>query len=112
MGRIFGEGIDLQGQRLIGVVIVGVGLPQLTIENDLIMDHFAESGCGFEFAYQVPGMNRVLQRGQGIIRSKQDRGIICLIDERFADHRYRKLYPDEWTANYVDNCDELANATI
>lgn len=110
MGGIFGEGIDLEGQRLIGVVIVGVGLPQLGIENDLIMDHFADSGQSFEYAYQYPGMNRVLQTAGRVIRSKQDRGIICLIDERFAHSRYRKLYPDEWNARYVDNCEELANA--
>tara|TARA_Y100000310_G_scaffold340624_1_gene437106 strand:- start:3019 stop:5406 length:2388 start_codon:yes stop_codon:yes gene_type:complete len=110
MGGIFGEGIDLAGQRLIGVVIVSVGLPQLGIENDLIMEHFADSGSGFEFAYQYPGMNRVLQTAGRVIRSKDDRGVICLIDERFAHHRYRKLYPDEWTANFVDSRDELAHA--
>ncbi|HJN51258.1 MAG: ATP-dependent DNA helicase [Pseudomonadales bacterium] len=110
MGGIFGEGIDLEGQRLIGVVVVSVGLPQLGIENDLIMEHFADSGCGFEFAYQYPGMNRVLQTAGRVIRSKEDRGVICLIDERFAHYRYRKLYPDEWTANFVDSRDELAGA--
>jgi len=110
MGGIFGEGIDLEGPRLIGVVIVSVGLPQLCIENDLIMEHFADSGQGFEYAYQFPGMNRVLQTAGRVIRSKQDRGIICLIDERFAHTRYRKLHPDEWTPSYVNNSEELANA--
>ena len=67
LGGIFGEGIDLVGERLIGAVIVGVGLPQLCVERDLIRDYFQQqNAAGFEYAYTFPGMNRVLQAiGQG-----------------------------------------------
>ena len=62
LGGIFGEGIDLVGAQLIGVMVVGVGLPQICLERDLIRDHFEHTeGCGFEFAYTFPGLNRVLQ---------------------------------------------------
>ncbi len=60
---MFGEGIDLIGERLIGAVVVGVGLPQLTVERDLIRDHFQnQNGNGFDYAYMFPGMNRVYRR--------------------------------------------------
>ncbi len=97
MGGIFGEGIDLVGERLIGVVIVGVGVPQLGLERDLIKDYFdAQNGSGFAYAYQYPGFNRVLQATGRVIRAETDRGIIVLLDERFAHARYRQLFPSHW----------------
>lgn len=97
MGGIFGEGIDLVGERLIGVVIVGVGVPQIGLERDLIKDYFdAQNGSGFAYAYQYPGFNRVLQATGRVIRAETDRGIIVLLDERFAHARYRQLFPSHW----------------
>jgi DNA excision repair protein ERCC-2 len=97
MGGVFGEGIDLVGEQLIGAVIVGVGLPQLCVERDLIRDHFQESTqSGFEYAYTFPGMNRVLQAVGRVIRSETDRGVVLLIDARFNETRYRRLFPAWW----------------
>ncbi len=97
MGGIFGEAIDLLGDRLIGAVVVGVGLPQLCRERDLIRDHFQkEKGRGFDYAYTFPGMNRVLQAVGRVIRSEHDRGVVLLIDARFAQKRYRELFPSWW----------------
>lgn len=97
MGGIFGEGIDLVGDRLIGAVVIGVGLPQLGLERDLIKNYFNHvQGQGFQFAYQYPGLNRVMQAAGRVIRSEQDRGIIVLIDDRFTQARYRALFPREW----------------
>lgn len=97
MGGIFGEGIDLVGERLIGVVVVGVGLPQIGLERDLIKGYFDHSnGSGFAYAYQYPGFNRVLQSTGRLIRTEKDRGIIVLIDERFTHARYRHLFPAHW----------------
>ena len=97
MGGIFGEGIDLVGERLIGAVVVGVGLPQMGLERDLIKGYFDEhNGNGFAYAYQYPGFNRVLQATGRVIRTETDRGIIVLIDERFAHARYRRLFPAHW----------------
>ncbi len=94
MGGVFGEGIDLVGDRLIGAIIVGVGLPQLCVERDLIRDYFQEqTGAGFDYAYTFPGMNRVLQATGRVIRSETDRGVVLLIDARFAEQRYRRLFP-------------------
>ena len=86
LGGIFGEGIDLVGERLIGAVIVGVGLPQLCVERDLIRDYFEARKCpGFDYAYTFPGMNRVLQAIGRVIRSDTDRGAVLLIDARFNE---------------------------
>jgi DNA excision repair protein ERCC-2 len=99
MGGIFGEGVDLKGSRLIGAIVVGVGLPQVGTERNTIRDYFEATGKGFEFAYQFPGMNRVLQTAGRVIRSESDRGIVCLIDHRFNDSTYRALFPEHWQVN-------------
>ncbi len=97
MGGFFGEGIDLAGERLTGAAIVGVGLPGLSPERDQIRDHFDRTtASGFDYAYVFPGMNRVLQAAGRVIRSASDRGTILLVDERFAQARYRSLLPAEW----------------
>jgi DNA excision repair protein ERCC-2 len=97
MGGIFGEGIDLAGERLIGAVIIGVGLPQLCLERDLIRDYFdRQNRRGFEYAYQYPGLNRAMQAAGRVIRSEQDQGVIVLIDDRFTQPRYTSLFPQAW----------------
>ncbi len=97
MGGIFGEGIDLVGRRLSGAVVVGVGLPGICMERDLIKDHFeTKLQAGFDFAYRYPGFNRVLQAVGRVIRTTRDQGSVLLVDNRFATRRYRALYPDEW----------------
>jgi len=102
MGGVFGEGIDLVGERLVGVVVVGVGIPQLGLERDLIKEYFDhQMDNGFAYAYQYPGFNRVLQATGRVIRSETDRGIIVLIDERFTHARYRQLFPSHWRGNQV-----------
>ena len=111
MGGIFGEGIDLVGERLIGAAIVGVGLPQLCVERDLIRDYFQQQiGTGFDYAYTFPGMNRVLQAAGRVIRSEQDRGEVLLIDARFKEARYRRLFPPWWRTATVRNVTQIEEA--
>jgi DNA excision repair protein ERCC-2 len=109
MGGIFGEGIDLVGERLIGAVVVGVGVPQVCLENDLIKDYFDHQNVsGFAYAYQYPGFNRVLQATGRVIRTETDRGVIVLIDERFTHARYRHLFPSHWQGfQVVQNTGEI-----
>ena len=98
MGGIFGEGIDLKGERLIGAVIVGTGLPQVCAERELLKDYYDSRGMdGFAYAYRIPGMNKVLQSAGRVIRTKEDRGVILLLDERFCEWEYRGMFPREWT---------------
>ncbi|WP_091174324.1 ATP-dependent DNA helicase [Paenibacillus sp. 1_12] len=97
MGGIFSEGIDLVGDRLTGVVVVGVGLPQLGLERNIIKDYFNASGLhGYDYAYVFPGMNKVLQAGGRLIRSEQDRGLLMLVDDRYLQPQYQRLLPEEW----------------
>jgi DNA excision repair protein ERCC-2 len=111
MGGIFGEGIDLAGERLIGAIIVGVGLPQLCLERDLIRGRFQQTtGSGFDYAYTYPGMNRVLQATGRVIRSETDRGVILLLDTRFAERRYRRLFPTWWRPRRVHDTAQLGQA--
>jgi DNA excision repair protein ERCC-2 len=97
MGGIFGEGIDLVGERLSGAAVVGVGLPGICLERELIRAHFdRDRNAGFEFAYMLPGLSRVLQAAGRVIRTENDRGVLLLIDRRFGTTRYRSLLPREW----------------
>jgi DNA excision repair protein ERCC-2 len=109
LGGIFSEGIDLTGDRLVGTIIVGVGLPQICIENNIIKDYFEEKdNAGFEYAYVYPGMNKVLQAAGRVIRTEKDRGIILLIDDRFTSKAYNQLFPRDWQeAIQVNNSMEL-----
>ncbi len=98
LGGIFGEGIDLKKDSLIGAIIVGTGLPLVCRERELLKDHFNElDENGFDYAYRYPGMNKVLQAAGRVIRTVEDVGIIALLDERFLQLSYRKLFPREWS---------------
>lgn len=98
MGGIFGEGIDLKNDRLIGAIVVGTGLPQISNERTILKDYYdAENGCGFDYAFRYPGINKVLQAAGRVIRTTEDTGVILLLDERFWQREYDLLYPREWS---------------
>lgn len=97
LGGVFGEGVDLTGDRLIGVAIVGPGLPQVGPRQEQLRQHFEETcGSGFDYAYRYPGMNKVLQAAGRVIRTPQDKGVVLLIDDRFASPENRRLMPPHW----------------
>ncbi|MDT3425492.1 Rad3-related DNA helicase [Paenibacillus forsythiae] len=97
LGGIFSEGVDLPGDRLGGVMVVGVGLPQLGLERNLLREYFSAQGKnGFDYAYVYPGMCKVLQAGGRLIRSESDTGVIVLADDRFLRPPYLWLLPEEW----------------
>lgn len=97
MGGIFSEGIDLMGERLIGVIVVGTGLPQISIEREILKNYYDGKGeKGFDYAYRYPGMNKVLQAAGRVIRTSEDVGTVLLLDDRFLNPDYGKLFPAEW----------------
>ncbi|MCR4890714.1 MAG: ATP-dependent DNA helicase [Lachnospiraceae bacterium] len=97
MGGIFGEGIDLKGESLVGAIIVGTGLPQVCHERQILKEAFdGQDLDGFNYAYLYPGLNRVLQAAGRVIRTEKDRGFVLLLDDRFLGRAYRRLFPREW----------------
>ncbi|MEE4245341.1 MAG: ATP-dependent DNA helicase [Kangiellaceae bacterium] len=110
MGSSYTEGIDYKGDALHGVVIVGAGLPQVSEKQNAIKSDFDEMAlAGFEMAYTYPAMQRVLQTAGRVIRSENDRGVILLLDQRFARSPYRELLADAWYAEYYAEVKELRN---
>lgn len=102
LGGIFSEGIDLTGEKLIGVAVVGTGLPQVCTEKEILKDFYDEAGKdGFGFAYRYPGMNKVLQAAGRVIRTAQDKGVILLLDDRFLYGESAALFPREWDDRVV-----------
>lgn len=102
MGGVFSEGIDLKEGRLIGAIIVGTGLPMVCTEQELLKGYFDDKGHrGFDFAYQYPGMNKVMQAAGRVIRTVRDQGVIALLDDRFLNPDYQALFPREWEGFYA-----------
>lgn len=108
MGGIFGEGIDLKNDRLIGAIIVGTGLPQVSDEREILKNYYDERGLsGFDYAFRYPGMNKVLQAAGRVIRTSEDRGVILLLDERFLQREYASLFPREWEKRTICSLPQL-----
>ena len=107
LGGVFGEGVDLTGESLIGVAVVSPGLPQIGPRQEQLRDYFEETrGAGFDYAYRYPGMNKVLQAAGRVIRTPQDRGVVLLIDDRFLAPDTRRLMPHHWEhLRVVDSAD-------
>ena len=109
MGGIFGEGIDLKNDSLIGAIIVGTGLPQVCFERNILANYFDKAGNnGFDYAYRYPGMNKVLQSAGRVIRTAQDIGVVALLDERFLELQYRRMFPREWSQFETVNIDNIS----
>ena len=112
LGGSFSEGVDLPGKQLIGTVVVGVGLPGISNENNIIKEYYdIKSECGYDYAYTYPGMNQVLQAAGRVIRRDSDCGIVVLIDDRYADPKYQALFPPQWSHMvFTGNAASLAKA--
>ncbi len=96
-GGIYSESVDLVGKRLIGTVIIGMGLPQVSAEREVIASYYQDiSEEGQEFAYLYPALNRIMQAAGRVIRTEEDRGVIVLIDDRFRDPICKKIFPPTW----------------
>ncbi len=104
LGGSFSEGVDLPGRCLIGAMIVGVGIPGLSNERNIMREYYDESrdngdgggGEGYAYAYTYPGMTHVLQAAGRVIRRDEDFGVVVLIDDRYTAEPYLHLYPDHW----------------
>ena len=104
-GGMYAEGVDYQGDMLSGVMVIGPALPSVSFEQELLKQYYDEMyGAGFEFAYLIPGMTRVVQSAGRVIRSETDIGIIALFCRRFTMESYTRYFPTDW---YADTPKEL-----
>ncbi len=110
LGGSFSEGVDLPGNRLIGSIIVGVGLPGISNEQNIVKEYYDFEGVdGYDFAYTYPGMNNVLQAAGRVIRSEKDKGIVLFADDRYGDPKYRNLFPERFSElTFYEDVTELA----
>ena len=113
-GGVFAEGVDYPGDVLKAVAVVGPCLPAVTLERQLLQSYYDERfERGFEYAFVVPGMTRVVQAAGRLIRSAQDIGVIALFDKRFLWPTYRQHLPEDWmpeggARRLAGNPDEVA----
>ena len=89
--------VNPANKRRLDIIVVGTGLPQVGCEREILKDYFDDNGeNGFDYSYRYPGMNKVLQAAGRVIRTAEDVGIIVLLDERFRQYSYRRMFPREW----------------
>ena len=111
LGGSFSEGVDLPGSRLIGSIVVGVGMPGISNERNILRDYYdlRTDGQGYDYAYTYPGMNSVLQAAGRVIRSDSDKGIVVLIDDRYGTPQYATMFPNQWSGlQFAGNPKSLA----
>lgn len=93
----FGEGIDLPGDFLKCVVIVGLPLSQPDLETKSLIDYYDQKfKKGWDYGYVAPAFNKAFQCAGRCIRSETDKGIIVFLDERYKWSNYFKYFPHDW----------------
>ncbi|MGU8569643.1 ATP-dependent DNA helicase [Clostridium perfringens] len=107
LGGHFSEGIDLTLDKLIGVIIIGVGMPKICLERESIKEYYNSIGKnGFDYAYVYPGIIKVLQAAGRCIRTEKDKGVVLLLDDRYFTNKYKSLLPREWFFNILVESEE------
>jgi DNA excision repair protein ERCC-2 len=99
LGGAFAEGVDLPGSRLIGAFVATLGLPQFNPVNEVMRERLCQifgADAGYDFAYLYPGLQKVVQAAGRVIRTRDDRGTIHLIDDRYTQRRVRDVLPSWW----------------
>jgi DNA excision repair protein ERCC-2 len=97
LGGIFGEGLDLPGEQLVGVFVITLGLPPPDENREILKQRLeARYGAGYDYAYLYPAMTKVIQAAGRLIRTPTDRGVLELIDDRFTQPRIKAILPRWW----------------
>jgi len=109
IGGIYGEGVDYTGKQLVGAIVIGTGLPSMSITQKLIEQDFHTQGLnGFDYASRYPGFTRVLQTAGRVIRSQSDVGTVVLVEQRLQQAFYRNLFPKHWQPEFCNNSAQLS----
>ncbi|WER49873.1 ATP-dependent DNA helicase [Cupriavidus sp. WKF15] len=99
LGGVFSEGVDLPGDRLIGAFVATLGLPQVNPVNEQLRERMEAAfgaGHGYDYAYLYPGLRKVVQAAGRVIRTREDRGVVWLIDDRYARPEVQDMLPAWW----------------
>jgi len=90
----FGEGIDLMGDFLKAVIVIGLPLEKPNLETRELIDYYDKKfGKGWDYGYILPAITKALQNAGRCIRSETDKGVIIFLDERYAWPNYRRCFP-------------------
>ena len=90
----YGEGIDLPGDLLKCVVVVGLPLQKPDLETKELIQYYDHLfGKGWDYGYLFPAFNKTLQSAGRCIRSEDDRGVVVFLDERYAWRNYARCFP-------------------
>jgi DNA excision repair protein ERCC-2 len=93
----YGEGIDLPGDLLKTVVVVGLPLARPDLETNALIKYYDyKYGRGWDYGYVFPAFNKIIQNAGRVIRSETDRGVIVFLDDRYTEDRYYRCFPPTW----------------
>jgi Rad3-related DNA helicase len=104
MGGSFSESIEFLDAPLSGIIVVGLGLPPPSLQRDLTASYFDRNeglGWGQMVAYHQPALAKVVQMAGRLLRSERDRGVICLVDERFQQPQIQSFLPAHWQTQTI-----------
>ncbi len=100
LGGIFlhnSEGIDLPGDYLKSVMVIGLPLAKPDLETKQLIEYYDKRfGRGWDYGYVYPAMIKTIQNAGRCIRSKEDKGVIIFLDERYQWQNYYKCFPKDW----------------
>jgi DNA excision repair protein ERCC-2 len=90
----YGEGVDLPGDLLKCVVVVGLPLTSPDLETKQLIEYFDQKfKRGWDYGYVFPAFNKALQNAGRCIRTEKDRGVIVFLDERYIWPMYSRCFP-------------------
>jgi len=96
-GGNFAEGIDLPGDFLKAVIVVGLPLAKPDLETQELINYYDKRfGRGWDYGYVFPAIIKTMQSAGRCIRSEEDRGVIVFMDERYVWRTYLQCFPKDW----------------
>ena len=95
-GGSFAEGVDLPGDLLKCVIVVGLPLAKPDLETQELINYYDKRFArGWDYGYTIPALIKTLQSAGRCIRSETDRGVVIFMDERYVWQNYKKCFsPD------------------